>query len=302
MAFELNSSCKNNQVYILDFTNDDDTKVFQKIYRDHFLTEDRIVPPFKIASKGEMDYYLDEIFNNCQKGAFPIIVFEGHGVPGGLWFGEKECYGWRKNTGTQSTYTEIYSWDELYLKMRKINIACANNLILLFSTCFGAYFIAGKPILSAAAPFYYGAGPTDKISGPDLYAAYLKFFEILFEHDDIIKAVEALDSASFKVMHSEELIVQVFILFCKNYCRGSFHRKRVERLVSEFRMIVPESKQPPLSQVRKFAKTNLRDTKASWEKYKNTFLLGSDPRNMNRYNFDPVFHLEQYLAKYGNNE
>ena len=296
MKIEINSACANNKIYIIDFTGDDDYKVFESIYRDEFPLENRFSAPFQISNRGEMNDCFDQIDRECRNGALPIIIFEGHGSSSGLYLGEQKFYGWRAKCERTESFSDCYGWADLYYKMRTINISCANNLIVLFSACYGSAFLSKTPIISAPAPFYFGAGPTGSISGAALKSAYIDFFNLLIKDNDLNSAFKALITHKFKSFHSERFITKLFLLYYKNYCRGRAYQNRVEHLISQYRMSAPDLNQLSLASLRKFAKINIRDVDSAWARYRDSYLLGSDSRNSNRYNFVPSTHIPQLFS------
>jgi len=115
--------------------------------------------------KSILDDYLDGIYNDVVKeGYSPIIHMEMHGDEKGLIL----------ESG------DIVTWGKLSDKLREINKACGNNLLLTFAVCEGAYFFRAINIMKIA-PCWGFIGPWEKEPGYILSDKFKHFYDYVFK-------------------------------------------------------------------------------------------------------------------------
>ncbi len=120
----------------------------------------------RVTSKAELLAFLNELVDDAETGARPILHFDMHGtVDEGLLLAPSG---------------ERVSWAETVEALRKINIATQNNLVCIFALCFGLRSYL-EVRLRHAVPAYFFCGPAAEIEVGVLEAQTIRFYREILE-------------------------------------------------------------------------------------------------------------------------
>jgi len=120
---------------------------------------------YSTITKEDFGLYLDGVYQDVvDRNYFPIIHFEIHGDENGLIL----------ESG------DIVTWKELSDKLREINKACENNLLLTLAVCNGAYFFRTINIMKLS-PCWGFIGPWEKEPGYILSDKFKHFYDYVFK-------------------------------------------------------------------------------------------------------------------------
>lgn len=155
-----------------------------------------------VNSAKELENKLLSIKEECnQNNIKPIIHFEIHGKSDGL--------------GLVLKNNNYISYLDLTELLRKINIACQNNLFITLAVCHGAW-IMQNVLLSKPCPFVGIIGSFETILNKDLYLRYTEFYsEFLLSFDfeksfRILKNVNNDIPSSYRVLNTKDLFIESY--------------------------------------------------------------------------------------------
>jgi len=274
MAFEFVSRCMFNAVFVLQSLRDEDHKVARDL-------EDGIIGPYcrnlglfssfeQIGSTSDLERALEVILkeSSLQTPAYPIIHLDAHGSPNGI---------------ELSPSGESVAWRWLHDQFRAINIATANNMLVVLTSCDGVNALRETIPLSAPAPFWGFVAARGHPTGGELHERFSPFYRILLTTSNFPAAERTLGQGyeSFSV---EQLLVYSVLAYFMEHAIGSGRAKYSEdlttKLLSKYRA---QGSEPMLRDVRRFVKAAIAPEKFDLEKYKRLFLMADDPRNSGRY-------------------
>lgn len=276
------STCETNCTIIIDFAESSDMKVFGPIFRDQIEGGEDHLNIFPCTNSGELDYQLERILDLVRsRNVKPMILFDGHGVESGLYFGEKLYDEKIAMRCGKVSFEDVYPWRKLWEKLRVINRETANNLVLLFATCFSANLFQIFNILSVPA-YYYAVAPKGEVKAGELQLRYGRFIRSAFANDDFSVAMAELDSVKFSAFHSETYFYYLVIKFMGEL-RGKNRQKSLEEFVTSFKYKYPHFQEIEKSRLRSVFKSHTANRDAIFQKLKNIFLMADDPRNKERF-------------------
>lgn len=173
-----------NRMYIVESLASNERKTGTNIYNDAlkyrtqpFLNQSIDAELCDIESKAELLKLFKRINSNISKrNELPYLHFEMHGTEDGMVLKTEE----------------IIKWNEVSHELRKINIACNNNLFVSMSMCYGAYLIRCFDDFSQPCPLYGFVGPLNDIGDRDLEVEYTEYFAKLLDTNNFRIAFEGL--------------------------------------------------------------------------------------------------------------
>lgn len=179
-----------NKIYIIESLASSERKTGTNIYNDAlkyrtqpFSNQSIDAKLCDIESKAELLKLFKRINSNIsQSDELPYLHFEMHGS--------------EIQDGMVLKTEEVIKWNEVSHELRKINIACNNNLFVSMSMCYGAYLIRCIDGFSQPCPFYGFVGPLDNIGDRDLEVAYTEYFAKLLDTNNFKIAFEGLQEDS----------------------------------------------------------------------------------------------------------
>ena len=200
----------------------------------------------------------------CMHGVLPLIHFEVHGT--------------EDETGVTLLNGEIVTWARIISELTKVNVACANNLMTIFSTCNGAKNLEHVKPINSAFPYYSVLAP-DNIDYPVLMEERLtRFYLGVFSGEDFATVIQEVTAASkyatFRFSTCEQILYRAIqkVLFYLDIAKeGSAFP---QTYISQTRM--RDQPQMPTDRL-------IKHSRALLEKYKADYLLAGDPRNTDRF-------------------
>lgn len=279
------ASHKFNTIYLISSVKTGEMNIASRL-EESSLNEATIKNPElstvkkNVTSKCEFLGELEKIAENCSS-TLPLLHIDLHG---------------HKNFFECANGEQI-SWFDLGEKLRKINVACGLNLIVIVSACYGGYASLAAQ-LTVPSPFSYVCGPLNDINAGDLLDDYEHFYRILFQTKDLNSALNAINEQS-SVEYYGVTTMYLFKLgwsnYIDNHCSGDALNKRIENIVQLVRANgFPESN---LSHVRKNFRQFIKNPRDSFERYRDIFFMYDlHPENRERF---PLKYEELALATNG---
>ena len=173
---------------------------------------------------------------------------------------------------------QFVAWSELADACREVNAASLNNLVVVLASCHGFHAVLNVTI-KALTPFCTLIGPTDIVSAGLIQDTFSSFYRKLFDTNDFSAALADLPP-EFQVFHAERILVNAYLGYLRDQCRGKGRRERVDRLLSE---IVDRGVPLDLSVARKELKALTRPDAAAFEQFKRAFLMSDHSDNADRF-------------------
>lgn len=127
-----------------------------------------------VFSKSDLTNLLIDISLNASN-TYPIIHFEIHGCENGLYM----------HSG------EVFSWKELAIYLRFINVNTKNNLFITMAVCFGARFLAALDG-SLPSPCWGFVGSFEPLIVANLKICYNRFYEVFLMNYDVNESLKML--------------------------------------------------------------------------------------------------------------
>ena len=190
---------------------------------------------------------------------------------------------------------ENVSWTVLVEKLRAINVATGNSLVVLAATCFG--FHAVKSIsMTKESPFALMIAPLQTVTFRFLKDHVFDFFREMLVQNDIITAYRNQLYPKMHLYHCEAVFKDIVTRYIRQHCKGKSAKLRREELLSlVLRAGQPRTKEN-LKRIRKKIREGTKPTKEMLDRFAYRFLIG---RPLG-YSFDPLMaEIEQRLAKAG---
>ena len=208
-----------NTIFIVDGLCTDEAQTGRNLYNDRRDMRadgaDVAVIYSRVTHAGELRSKLEEIEHLSRNGVKPILHIECHGdVEGGLAVGDEQ---------------DRFSWQALEPLLRRINIASGCNLGVVMGVCHGLHAIT--PIrIARPTPFYFLLGSQDELTAGTLRTEMPKFYETLFDTDNLDSALRCVPSC--KPFHADRLFAESFGKYLRRACMGKGKRERVESALS----------------------------------------------------------------------
>src|SRR5689334_15424122 len=153
---------------------------------------------------------LETIKAAADEGMGPMIHFDMHGLASaGLEF-----------TATQ----EFASWNALVERLRTINIASHNNLVVVSNACFGLHAIK-QVTLTKAWPFYILIAPEQEVRVGFLEDHTAAFYAEMFSSGDIMSAYRRHLAGEMRVFHCEKMFGGALAKYIIRSCKGKSKRQ-----------------------------------------------------------------------------
>lgn len=211
----------------------------------------------KVSNSGEFLEALAYVADASRNGAMPIIHIESHASAKiGLTIGPTE---------------NAIGWSTLEKELRRINVACGENLGVVISACEGYHAIA--PIkLNRTAPFYFLLGTQNLITPERLSAEMPRFYRDFFRGMSLDAAVQG--AKSFRLFHAEKFLLVTFMKYLKRHCMGRGREDRVENLLTQLRVEGKVTNRATRRAARKELKSRSRveDQEGALDRYYKIFL------------------------------
>ena len=159
-----------------------------------------------------------------EKHEIPILHFECHGS---------------KSDGLEFANGSTLSWEDLSKELTKLNIATNFNLLVVFSACFGGYFLGEIKAISPA-PCWGIVAPTHVIDPADAMSGFRIFYKVFLSTRDAGKAAAALvktptSEGSWFAQLAQLWFERIVMGYVKAYCTNAKVRIQAKRLVRSLR-------------------------------------------------------------------
>lgn len=211
-----------------------------------------------------LDYLADIARRARDAGLRPIVHLDMHGT--------------RKLGLRLLPSGEYLSWPDLAKACRDIVEASDNNLIVVMAACHG--FNAAVEIrIRDLTPFTYLIAPSTTVSAGQVDAAFTEFYRTLLATGDFDETWEHLPP-QYNVLDCEALLLVSYARYVLENCKGKGKRQRLERLLTTFKNSAPGV---DLSSNRQQLRQLIRPSKASFERFRGSFLLADRPSNHGRF-------------------
>ena len=202
---------------------------------------------------------LDSLASDClQSKDRPILHIEAHGT----------------TTGLKLVSGPVVPWSDLVDRLRQINIASQNNLLVVMSACYGIRVLivfTYTPLM--AAPVRAVFGPDQEVSAGDLENGFKRFYKDLLAKKDPSEAAGQLrrDVPAMKFMTAEQIFARGFNNYLSKYCTRRVLEQRVNYIITAARK---SNRRMSANAARKHARSRLTSGfEERFEKYKATVLM-----------------------------
>lgn len=221
----------------------------------------------KCCTPSELLHCLNKICAEVRNNGWsPLIHFEIHGT--------------EDNSGITLANGESVKWKIVIDELTKINIESANNLLVIFATCSGVYNLHHVKPRNSAFPYYSMIAP-DNIDFPILLEERLtEFYLRLFSGEDFMDNIHKLEEAgrysNLRFSTCEQILYRAIqnVLFTSDEVRKKYGLARLlgtdDILPSSNNAVVPSGRLLNLGNYL-------------LERYKESYLLSNDPRNVGRF-------------------
>lgn len=270
-----------NKIYVIESLPDSETKTGTNLYNDIIRRKLWNLQPYQselviINSKLEFLNLFEKVKSEIiDNKIIPFFHFEIHGSPNGFLL--------RSN--------ERVSWLELHHRFIELNILVNNKIWISLATCYGAYI---HSIIQPTdrSPFYGYIGSWEELNIEDLQASFERFFDILLDEFDFLKALNGLNlenpnlPTEYKIGTSKEVFKRVYDNYEKKFFEPARFQERLDNLVKEA-LTDPQNKILNLSEnfYRQNAERMLIKDKVFYRRKfeHNFFLIDLYPANLNRF-------------------
>jgi hypothetical protein len=267
------AECTYNKIYVIQSLPKGQLQTGLRLAQDDLNTLcgqfDMGLEFIEIQNEFQLSAFINETINECldkQKPIFPIFHFEMHG----------------NEHGIQLSSGEVINWQRFNSYCKMINIACKNNLAVIMAVCKGFYAI-NKIKIKDSTPYYLLIGPQTKVYSGFIHANMPAFYKELITSMNMKTAIQRLQPHYVQYL-CERVFVRAFIGYIKQYCKGKGKQRRIEKLISQYRMI-HDGDIENIKEVRKAFKSLVIPNEENFYRFKNSFLLADLPENKDRFNF-----------------
>ena len=180
---------------------------------------------YTVESKVELLSVLEKIEQNIiYNFVNPIIHFETHGSPDGIWLSNDE----------------VVNWNELQKIFIKLNLLSENNLFITMATCYGGYiYKAISP--RDRAPFWGFVGAFEEVYPDEILFNFSSFYEEFLKSLDFNKAQEALNNSitptsaisKFKFQNTSDGFQKAYDNYEKKYLNPTVFEQRLNILACQ---------------------------------------------------------------------
>jgi len=168
---------------------------------------------------------------------------------------------------------EFVSWLALVQKLRLINIATGNDLVVIAAACFGLHAIK-QTMITEAAPFFMLIAPEQEIKIGFLMDRIFLFFQKMLSTGDVMAAYRDNLEPEMKVFHCVRVFAVSMAKYISRYCKGKTGQARRERLLTGVLLGGRERTKANLTQIRKSIKRGIKPDQKMSDTYANRFLIG----------------------------
>ncbi|OFA09051.1 hypothetical protein [Duganella phyllosphaerae] len=212
-----------------------------------------------VRSEAEFWLCLGNIESECESGWKALVHIEAHADKRGLEV---------PNPG--SSAGSIVPWNSLVDHLRAINVASDFNLGVFIAACEGIEALRPMTI-KKPAPYMFLVAPTAPIPAGELETAERNFYDQILSGTDLNTAFARLPG-TFKSFLAERFFAIVYARVLK---KQSFGRRRIERVNSLVKMVLPDDAAPEkLHNVRGMAKHFSRPDRERFEAAQRAYLPG----------------------------
>lgn len=184
---DINVRGKCTQVVVLDLLPDTPiNKIFEEIFDAvSKSTKGVTAVRHRISSARQLEQVMIQV---AEDEELPIVHIDGHGCDEGILISESG---------------EICKWKDLHQLLRPVNVKLQCRLLVLYSTCFGAYACMGTDF-EDEAPFLGTIGFTSEVSENDAIEFYRDFYSQLDDIgfiDELIKKCRNHEQTKLSTIH-----------------------------------------------------------------------------------------------------
>lgn len=227
--------------------------------RQHSFTFKEVI----VGNKSDIASTLRKLVNNVKDGLRPIIHFDSHGS--------------KEHGLLLAPSGEYFSWPELAEALRTINVETSNNLICVFSVCYGCGSVYAielmKPTLSNIV-----IAPSREVNVGFLEDKTIEFYRHVLESGDATKAFNSILAEKMELFSSQMAFLKAFREYVITQCKGKGKKARREHLTTEIlnqnNITQPNSKQ--LKNIRNQLKRGLEPNQETMDQFAKTFLIGRE--------------------------
>lgn len=269
-----------HKLWIIESLPQGDLKTGQNLY-DNQIAYSRLHKPYlKVAfekphTKKQLLQLLQKVRDEAMdEGLYPMIHFECHGSPSGLYVASGEQV----------------SWNDLRTTLIEINRACRLNLVIVLAACNGAHLIKVVAKLDRA-PFWAIISPEVEVTAGDIERDFGAFYAVFLKDFDGDAAITALNenmsdkNRQYHFLTSFGLFLRAYAQYYRDHCIGQGRRNRLENFVSQA-MDNPRVNALGVNWVRNKAKEYLSDKEQHFNIIKEKFFfIDLYPDNSQRFPF-----------------
>jgi hypothetical protein len=219
---------------------------------------------------------MDAIHANLkEKGQFPLIHLEGHGLY------DENGFALADGSGC--------SWKQLNDMVTPINVTMGLNLMIVMATCFGGSF--SKAIMTIdRAPLWGLLGPVRELSAQQVQVDFTKFYRTFFEAKSASAAIRMLNNGNPQDLYFMTTAQNWFYDVWKNYkAKQCTPEKLEERARAMYRKLKADlvPRIPSIGSLKRCIKSS---EEKLFNKYRDTyFMYDLFPGNQDRF---PVSYIE----------
>jgi hypothetical protein len=170
----------------------------------------------EVQTSQELFVLLADLAVEAKNGLRPIIHFDTHGNP------DKGIY--LEPSGDWA------SWPDLMDALRSINVATANNLVVVFALCYGLELY--KLIeLAKPVPAYLFAAPPEVVTVGFLLAEVPAFYRSVQAAGAFMEPFNDTLGKQMKLFNCQGLFVQALARYVRYYGRGEVLEERIRQAV-----------------------------------------------------------------------
>lgn len=272
---------KFNKVYVIESLPENEMKTGKSLYEEFFhhnvIDKGYGFEYQPIKNADGLMTFLEKVFGEIKdKDLFPILHFEMHGGNEGLLLGSGE----------------IVQWNDLAVRLQKLNIELKNKLVVVFALCYGMHFLSAfYEFMNSRTPFAGLVASADYVKVGEIKYGFQKFYKKILETkngNDAIKGLNAFISEEdrrYSFLSCRWLFKKAFVQYLK-LCSAKERNKRTERIITKIKDSNPSA---DITKIRKELKQYLH--KNNQETYFKTardkFLMYDlDESNKSLFNID----------------
>ena len=177
-------------------------------------------PVFEHAVENREDLFkvLDQLAEDAKQGLRPILHFDTHG--------NSDAGIYLKPSG------EWASWPELMDRLRAVNIATGNNLVVVFALCHGLHLYKYAE-LKKAAPAYLFAAAQKAVTVGFLLDEVPEFYRQVHAAGAFLEPFDATLGKEMTLINCQGLFLKALAHYVKTYARGDVLKDRIARIVQD---------------------------------------------------------------------